>query len=184
MSTLLVKGFSSVKGSAYTRTELGERRKTEAMYRSGCVMQWDIFECRRDDHEPGRMEGWQSKDEARPVLPDKTSSSGRYTLFNVRVPSISYGMKGLIEQRLETWPECGRRVAMRQDAGRDEQQPLDAIRVGFYLDYASLPDHAKVSLLAQGNCTLSEMDARAAIKHKADPALVARLFTEFVYYGE
>lgn len=184
MAILLVKGFSSVKGSAYNRTEWGSRMKSDSDYRRGCVQQWDILELRPDFYEPGRMEGWLAKDTERPCLPDKNTASGRYPCFNIRVPSILLSMKPLVEQQVQVWPVYGRDVAQRRDAGPMERVPLDDVRCGFYVDYASLPDHAKLSLLCEGNCTLNEIEARAAIKHKLDESLVVKLFTDFMHNGQ
>lgn len=172
MATLLVMGFSQAPRAL---SEWHAAQKTKAQIRAGCLQQWDILEVRPDHAEPGRLEGRRAQDEHH-----VNAGQGRYLFFNVCVPSISIGCKGLIERPAQEWPACGREIASRRDAAREEQLPADEIRRGFYVDYSALPPAAQMSLLVEGTCTLAEVDARRAVGHKLHPELVGRLFTEFV----
>lgn len=172
MATLLVMGFSQ---APRVLSEWHAAQKSPAQIRAGCLQQWDILEVRTDHFEPGRLEGRRARDEHH-----ANAGRGRYLFFNVHVPSISIGCKGLIESPAQEWPACGREIASRRDASRAEQSPADEIRRGFYVDFEALPAPAQMSLLVEGSCTLAEVDARRAIGHKLHPELVGRLFTEWV----
>lgn len=180
MATLLVKGFSAVRPKNHS--ELHSARKSDSLLRAGCHDQWDIFEVRPDHAPLGYMEGPMTKDIPRPSLPDRPNACDRYMTFIFHVPSISIGIKNFIEQQAELWPECGKEMLQRHE-GREQPEPIDRTRRSFYWDFNSLPDHAKASLLSQGNCTLNEMDARAALRHKFDQTLVNKCFVEFAIDG-
>lgn len=181
MVDFLVKGFSAVRPR--NNSELHSARKSDALLRAGCHEQWDIFEVRPDHAKPNVHHKWD-KDSNRPSLPERPHASGRYRTFIFHVPSISIGNKEFIEQQGKVWPACGEEVWMLLHREmRDGPKPLDETRRSFYFDYDSLPDHAKSSLLSEGDCTLTEVEARASLRHKFDQSLVSKLFTEFVISG-
>ena len=171
MATLLVMGFTQ------TPTIRSEWRgkKTEAQIRAGCLQQWDILEIHPDRTPMGRLGGRQSRDAYH-----RNAGHGRWLFFRVHVPSIEYGIKNIVETPLQRWPEWYRvGEPYRMDGHLDDAvKPLDEVRSAYCIDFNSLPEWAKISLMSIGEVTLNEQDARSVIKHKASLDQVVRLFNE------